>query len=75
MKDVEAIVREALDLPVDLRARVAERLLQSLDDLSEEEIENLWAREAIRRVEAADRGEIETYPADDVHREVFGNTR
>ena len=73
MKDVEAIVQEALDLPVDQRARVAERLLESLDDLPEEQIERLWAKEAQRRVEAADRGEIQSYPADKVHREVFGN--
>jgi putative addiction module component (TIGR02574 family) len=73
MKDVETIVQEALDLPVDQRARVAERLLESLDDLPEEEIERLWAKEALRRVEAADRGEIQSHPADEVHREVFGN--
>jgi hypothetical protein len=38
----------------------------------EEEIERVCAKEALRRVEAADRGEIQSHPADEVHREVSG---
>jgi len=75
MTDLESIVKAALELPVAERAKVAQRLLESLDDLEENEIERLWAKEAARRVEAADRGEIESYEGDEVHREVFGNER
>jgi putative addiction module component (TIGR02574 family) len=75
MREIEAIVQEVLELPPEQRARVAERLLESLDDLPDQEMERLWAREAKRRVQAADRGEIESYPADEVHREVFGRSQ
>ena len=40
---------EALKLPVADRARLAERLLESLDTLSEEEHGRLWIEEATRR--------------------------
>ena len=39
----ETIRRGALSLPVQERAELAERLLPSLDALSEAEIEQLWA--------------------------------
>jgi hypothetical protein len=43
------IEKEALALPIDKRARLAQRLLESLDDVSEAEAERLWAQEAMRR--------------------------
>jgi Putative addiction module component len=46
IKEVEAA---ALRLVPKDRARLAGRLLQSLDDLSEQENEILWAEEAERR--------------------------
>lgn len=44
--DLEA---EALKLPVAERARLAETLLESLEELSEEEHQRLWTEEAARR--------------------------
>lgn len=44
--DLEAAV---LRLAPDARARLARRLLDSLEVLSEEEVEKLWAEEAQRR--------------------------
>jgi len=46
IKDVEAA---ALRLVPRDRARLAERLLKSLEDLSDDEIEFIWAEEAERR--------------------------
>jgi hypothetical protein len=46
MREIEAV---ALKLVPKDRARLAERLLKSLDNLSEEENEALWAQEAERR--------------------------
>ncbi|WP_437913216.1 addiction module protein [Sorangium sp. So ce302] len=40
---------EALKLPVAERARLAEALLESLDELSEEKHRRLWTEEATRR--------------------------
>ncbi len=46
---VEELEIEALKLDPKGRARLAERLLASLEDLSEEECAALWAEEAERR--------------------------
>lgn len=43
---VEQVETEALKLDPEARAKLAEKLLRSLDDLSEEDIEQLWAEEA-----------------------------
>lgn len=61
----EKLIQQALGLPADERARVAERLLSSLEP-SLSEIDQLWAQEAEDRVDAYERGEIEAIPADDV---------
>jgi putative addiction module component (TIGR02574 family) len=46
--DVADLEAEALKLSPDERARLAERLLESLESLSEEN-ERLWVAEALRR--------------------------
>jgi putative addiction module component (TIGR02574 family) len=50
----EELETEALKLAPRDRARLAERLLQSLEDLSVEENAALWAQEADRRDHAWD---------------------
>ena len=45
----EEIEAEALKLDLRARARLAEKLLESLESLSNEENESLWADEADRR--------------------------
>lgn len=47
--DVQTIEAAAVELAPDLRARLAESLLASLESLSEGEIEALWLLEAERR--------------------------
>ncbi len=64
--NTETIRREALSLPVQERAELAEQLLSSLDALSEAEIEQLWLQEAARRADELDRGLAQRIPADDV---------
>ena len=46
---IKQIEKELLKLDTRSRAKLAERLLHSLDDLSEAENEKLWAQEALRR--------------------------
>lgn len=70
MKDVKALTREVLGLPAEDRARLAERLLDSLEEPSDEEIEKLSPREAVRRLTAFEAGEIRAYSADEVHEEI-----
>ncbi len=47
--NIDEIEGEALKLEPEARARLARRLLESLETLSDEENERLWAEEAGRR--------------------------
>lgn len=66
----EEIEAEALKLDPTARARLAEKLLESLEHLTEEENTRIWAEEARRRDEAWDKNPGEGRPADDVHRDL-----
>lgn len=65
LKQIEA---QARVLPPEERAKLAESLLESLHSPLAE-IEHAWADEIERRVAAFDRGEVPTYPAEDVFAE------
>jgi hypothetical protein len=67
--DLDSLRREALLLPAEKRAELAEQLLSSLDDLSEEESQRLWLEEAAARASAMDRGETRRIPAEEVNRQ------
>lgn len=66
---IDELESEALKLDPQSRARLAEKLLASLDELSEEENARLWAEEAARRNAAWDQAAGDGEPADDVFRE------
>jgi putative addiction module component (TIGR02574 family) len=65
----EELEIEVLKLAPRDRARLAEKLLQSLDNLSDEENARLWAEEAERRDQAWDADLTMGRPSDDVFRE------
>jgi putative addiction module component (TIGR02574 family) len=69
--NLETIRHEALSLPPEERAQLAEQLLSSLDTLSESEIEQLWLQEAAYRAEEMDQGLVQRIPAEDVRREAM----
>jgi putative addiction module component (TIGR02574 family) len=56
----------ALKLEPKERARLAERLLDSLENLSPEENSRLWTEEAERRNSALDAGSMSSRPAEGV---------
>lgn len=60
------VLEEALALPPEERAELAERLWTSLEPSSEEQerIDRLWAEEVEARLDAYERGEIEAIPAE-----------
>ena len=62
----EQVETEALKLTPKARAELAEKLLKSLEDLSEEEIQRLWAEEAVRRDRELDSGNGAMRDAEDV---------
>lgn len=73
-KKVEA---EALELPVQARAHIAHRLLESLDEGVVEdpsEVARAWKAEVERRVREYRAGEDETIPAADVFTEARSRT-
>ncbi len=63
MTKVPDLEAEALKLDPRSRARLAERLLTSLETLSEAEVEALWLDEAERRDREFESGEAEAIPA------------
>lgn len=68
------IEQQAQALAAEDRAKLAETLLESLQTpLSE--IETAWAQEIEERVAAFDRGETQTYAAEDVFAEARRLTR
>jgi putative addiction module component (TIGR02574 family) len=73
--DPKVVEREALRLSPEDRAQLAQKLLLSLDALSEEELENTWLTEANRRARELDRGEVQPIPADEVRRKARGLLR
>ena len=66
MRDLESLSAEAMQLDIDSREQLAHRLLESLDSLSESELESLWAKEAQRRLEAFREGRLSAVPAEEV---------
>ena len=66
---IEQVEIEAIKLEPKARAELAEKLLKSLDDLSHEEIERLWAEEAVRRDAELDAGSASMRDAEDVFTE------
>lgn len=67
---VEQIADEALALPSEARALLADRLVESLDPAEDGYIRQLWMREAKRRLNEVRRGEVQSIPADVVFAEV-----
>jgi len=66
LKDLQ---EAALKLEPSSRARLAEKILQSLETLSDSEIEQLWASEALRRDEELERGVGSPREAEEVLRD------
>jgi hypothetical protein len=65
-----AIEAQAMKLDSKSRARLAQRLIRSLDDTSEAEIERLWYDEAERRALEIQEGRVKARPAAAVLRRV-----
>ena len=64
--DSKTLQEAALSLPPEERAALAEKLLSSLDEPSDTELERAWLSVAARRARELDRGEVEAIPAEDV---------
>lgn len=67
--DLERLVQQALDLPPDDRARLAQRLIVSLDEVGDPESERRWVEEAERRFRGYKEGRAPSRSAEDVFRD------
>lgn len=66
----EKIEELAQDLPAKERARIALKLIESLDKGGDEDVDELWLDEAERRLSEYDAGNSEARPADEVFAEI-----
>ena len=62
---IEQIAAEALTLPSEERALLADRLVESLDAAEVNRIDRVWATEAKRRRDEVRSGSVRTIPGDE----------
>ena len=67
--ETENVIRQALQLPREARALLAERLLESLDFEEPFEVSSEWKEEIARRCREIDEGTVELIPGEDVLKE------
>ena len=65
----DTITAAALALAPAAKVKLAEQLLESLNSPDQAEVDAAWADELERRIEALDRGEERTIPAEQALRE------
>lgn len=66
----EQLLADALQLPLGERAQLAERLFSSLN-ISQDELDRMWANEADNRIDAHDDGQINTIPSHQVFKNIY----
>ena len=75
MENLDELTKQVLDLPLDQRSELAEKLLESLDELAPDELEQVWAAEAERRFRAFKDGRITAVDGTIVHREIIAELK
>jgi putative addiction module component (TIGR02574 family) len=71
----KAIVEAALKLDPQVRAEVAQEILESLEDSSYGELSPAWEEELDRRVREIEEGRVEPIPAEQVFAEIEASLR
>jgi putative addiction module component (TIGR02574 family) len=69
MIKTEELIAEAISLPVEIRAKIIEELLRSLNP-ARQDIDELWAREAEKRVQEIKAGKVETVSGEEVFKRI-----
>ena len=76
MIDSTTLLEQALSLPEHERARIAARLLESLDEEAQSEVDGAWAAQIERRCAAVDAGTLATSDwsavRSRIERQIFG---
>ncbi len=63
------LISEAMSLPVEVRTLLVNKLLESLNPPNKE-IDELWAKEAEKRVEDIRTGKVKTIPGEEVFKKI-----
>ncbi len=66
----DQVVADAMKLPIRDRVRLAQQLVETIDDQSEAEVEQLWFSEAKRRLEELHSGQVTGIDAEEAFRKV-----
>ena len=66
-------IAATMQLSLEERAQLAGKLLLSLEEPSESEVERLWLDEAERRLDELENGAVEAVPADEVFRRAISD--
>ena len=64
--NAEKVLREALNLSPQERAEVLQRLLATFQEPPDAELDELWAQESEDRLDAFDRGDLDSASAKEV---------
>ena len=70
--DAARLLEEALKLPAEARAALAGSLLDSLDEVVDEDVEQAWALEIVRRLEEVQSGKVRAVPWAEARRRIVG---
>ena len=66
----EDLAKEAMEMPSESRARLADLLIQSLDDAPLNSIDRAWADEAKRRRDELREGKVKAIPGDEALKQI-----
>lgn len=69
MTKANELISMAESLPVDIKIKLIDKLLNSLHP-SQKEIDELWVKEVERRVEEIKTGKVKTIPGEKVFKEI-----
>lgn len=72
---VESIIDQALQQPEKERARIAERLISSLEHTADIDVELAWQEEVGRRLKEIDSGTIQCIPWEDIRARLYENAQ
>jgi putative addiction module component (TIGR02574 family) len=73
--NLKQIENQALDLSEEERAKLAQKLILSLENAKDEDIEKEWLAEARRRAVEIDNGEVQPISAADVRKKAHALLR
>ena len=68
--DAQNVIKNALQLPSQIRSFLADKLLESLDAENDEKLSPAWQAEIIKRCKEIDDGVVKLVPAESVFQDI-----